>query len=117
LQLLGSGVGFFVASYTGVLLTATNQPLWSASNWIGPLFLASAASTGISAVILLAQRSQEVSPEARHRLENADQWALVLELFLFLVFLASLGPILPLVLRTSAGWVLVAGTLLPGLLV
>jgi len=37
-HILGSGLGFFVASYTGVLLNATNQPLWSVSEWIAPLF-------------------------------------------------------------------------------
>src|SRR5262245_13039700 len=29
LQVIGCGVGFFVAAYTGALLTATNQPIWS----------------------------------------------------------------------------------------
>ncbi len=48
--LVGSGLGFFVASYTGVLLTATNQPLWSQSNWVGPLFLASAAARYITGI-------------------------------------------------------------------
>ena len=45
LQVLGGAGGFFVASYTGALLSATNQPLWSDTVWLAPLFLASAAST------------------------------------------------------------------------
>src|SRR5262249_27597891 len=44
----GCIVGFFAAAYTGVLLTATNQPIWSDSVLIGALFLTSAASTGIA---------------------------------------------------------------------
>ena len=55
LRLLGCGVGFFVAAYTGALLTATNQPLWSDSVWIASLFLTSAASTGIAALVLLTR--------------------------------------------------------------
>jgi protein NrfD len=115
-HLVGSGVGFFVASYTGILLTATNQPLWDLSDWLGPLFLASAGSTGIAAVLLLAGRAGAV-PEASHeRLERAALWALGLELFVFVLFLASLGSLLPLALQTPAGWVLVGGTLVVGLL-
>jgi protein NrfD len=113
-RLLGSGIGFFVASYTGVLLTATNQPLWSLSEWIAPLFLTSASSTAIAAMLLLGGGASEA---ARRRLEKADLWALGLELFLFLIFLASLGGLLPIVLATWDGRVLVAGTLIGGLLI
>src|SRR5262249_58098023 len=104
-------VGFFVASYTGVLLAATNQPTWSVSDWIGPLFLTSAASTGIAAVLLLGRWGGVVSGESEVRLERADLWGLGLELVLVLVFLASLGSALPLALQTPAGVILVAGAL------
>jgi protein NrfD len=113
-RLVGSGLGFFVASYTGVLLNATNQPLWSVSEWIAPLFLASAASTAISLLLLLGRG---MGTETRERLEKADLWALGLELFLFLIFLASLGSLLPLLLATWQGWVFVFGTLVAGLLI
>jgi formate-dependent nitrite reductase membrane component NrfD len=116
-QVIGCCVGFFVASYTGVLLTASNQPVWSVSTWIGPLFLASAASTSIAAVMLLGRWFGDISAATEERLEKADLWALGLELFLFLIFLASLGPALPFALRTPAGLVLVVGTLVLGLLV
>lgn len=112
-KVLGSVVGFFVAAYTGVLLTATNQPLWSGSDWIGPLFLTSAASTGIALLLLLGGRISET----RERLERADLWALGLELFIFLVFLASLRGVLPLALATLDGLLLVAGTFVVGLLI
>jgi formate-dependent nitrite reductase membrane component NrfD len=113
-RLIGSGIGFFIASYTGVLLSASNQPLWSLSNWIAPLFLTSATSTALAALLLLDRR---VTPATRAKLERADLWALGLELGLFLVFLASLGSVLTLVLTTWQGWVLVAGTLIVGLLI
>jgi formate-dependent nitrite reductase membrane component NrfD len=112
-KVVGSLVGFFIASYTGALLTASNQPLWSDSDWIAPLFLASAASTGISLLLLLGRG---ISEGTRERLERADLWALGLELFIFLIFLASLGSVLPLALATRDGLLLVFGTLVLGLL-
>jgi formate-dependent nitrite reductase membrane component NrfD len=114
-QVAGSAMGFFVASYTGVLLAATNQPTWSVSNWIGALFLTSAASTSIAAVLLLGGHS--LAAATRERLERADLWALGLELFIFLIFLASLGSGLALALQTPAGIILVTGTLVLGLLI
>ncbi|MBI3409020.1 MAG: polysulfide reductase NrfD [Planctomycetes bacterium] len=113
-KLLGSVVGFFIAAYTGALLTATNQPLWSVSDWISPLFLTSAASTGIALLLLLGRR---IPHESRARLERADLWVLGLELFVFLIFLASLGGVLPLALQTLEGMLLVGVTLVIGLLV
>ena len=112
-HIIGSCLAFFVASYTGVLVSATNQPIWSATEWIAPLFLTSAASTAISVFLLLGR---SIAPEARARLEKADLWALGLELFLFLSFLASLGSLLPLALRTWQGSVLIYGVLVVGLL-
>jgi formate-dependent nitrite reductase membrane component NrfD len=50
---LRAGVGFFVAAYTGVLLAASNQPLWSDTRLLGALFLASAATTGTALMLLL----------------------------------------------------------------
>ena len=112
-HLIGSGLGFFIAAYAGVLLSATNQPLWTNTDWIAPLFLTSAASTSISLLLLLGRG---ISADTRERLEKADLWALGLELFIFLIFLASLGNLLPFVLGTVEGIILVVGTLLVGLL-
>jgi protein NrfD len=115
LQIVGCIVGFFIAAYTGVLLEATNQPLWSDSPWISSLFLASAASTGIATMIVLVHNRAGVSDEAVARLEFADVWALVLELIFFGVFLASLGPLLRPVLFTVHGKILVIGTAVLGI--
>ena len=115
-RLAGSGVGFFVASYTGVLLTATNQPLWSQTDWLGPLFLASATSTSL-AVLLLASRGASTAAETRERLERAELWVLCVEATLFVLFVSSLGPWLTSLLQTPMGWVLVLGPPVFGLLV
>jgi formate-dependent nitrite reductase membrane component NrfD len=46
----------FLGSYTGVLLSASNQPIWSNTTWTGALFLASAISTGVAAIVLVDRR-------------------------------------------------------------
>jgi formate-dependent nitrite reductase membrane component NrfD len=115
IALVGCCTGFFVASYTGALLTATNQPVWSESPLIAPLFLASAASTGIATMLLFARRLN-VNAESLERLEKADLWALGLELLFFVLFLAWASPLLVPIMKSPQGLVLVVGTLLLGVL-
>jgi formate-dependent nitrite reductase membrane component NrfD len=114
-HLVGCVVGFFVAAYTGALLTATNQPVWSDSVWVAPLFLASAASNGIAIMLLLGGRRLTVSHASLTRLGRADAWALVLELLVFLIFLQSLGALLGSVWGTINGKIMIVGVLLFGL--
>ena len=103
LQVVGCGAGFFVAAYTGALLTATNQPMWSDTAWLAPLFLASAASTSLAAMALIARWKNVGTPEARARLEGAEPLALGLELVVLGAFVASLGDNLGPVLQTVRG--------------
>lgn len=110
LQGLGCVAGLFLASYTGTLLSATNQPGWSDTTWLAPLFLASAASTGLAALLLLSA-AWPVPHEERRRLERADLLIALLELAVFLGFLASLGTWLRPVWRTPHGKMLIVGTL------
>lgn len=117
IRLVGCAVGLFVAAYTGALLTATNQPLWSDSVWIASLFLTSSASTGIATLLLLGRRGESVSAETLGRLERADLWALSLELVVFVVFLGSLGSLLEPVLQSLNGKILLIGALGIGLIV
>jgi formate-dependent nitrite reductase membrane component NrfD len=116
LQVLGCAAGFFVASYTGALLSATNQPLWSGTVWLAPLFLASAASTGLATVGLIAWWKNLGTAEARHRLEGAERLALGLELVVLGAFVASLGADLSPVLQTVHGQVLIFGSLVVAVL-
>lgn len=113
-QLAAAGVGFFIASYTGALLTATNQPFWSDSNLIGALFLASAASTGIATMILLRRRS--TARDSLERLETADSLAIGLELVMLAAFLISLGTLALPLITSPFGLLLLIGTGLFGLL-
>src|SRR5262249_12261792 len=115
IAIIGCCTGFFVAAYTGALLTATNQPLWSETVGVAPSVLTSAASTGIATLLLLAHW-RKLGPEPLERLERADLWALGLELVFFVLFLASIGSLLVPVLKSPHGLALVVGTLLLGLL-
>jgi formate-dependent nitrite reductase membrane component NrfD len=117
LQVIGCGSGFFIASYTGALLSATNQPVWSDTTWLSPLFLASATSTSLAALTLLTWWKNVGTEEARERLRGAEPLALGLELVILGAFLASLGGNLGAVLLTVRGNILVFGTLALGILV
>lgn len=112
LQVIGCAAGFFIASYTGALLSATNQPMWSDTVWLAPLFLASAASTSLATLSLIARVQKIGTPAARERLEGAEPLALGLELVVLGAFAASLGDNLFPVLMTWRGRVLIFGTLL-----
>lgn len=116
-QLAGTAVGFFIASYTGALLSATNLPFWSDSPWIAPLFLASAASTGMAALLLLLLLTRSPAPrDSIASLERTDRWAMLLELVLLIAFLLSLGGLAPALLASPYGLLLIGGTLVLGVL-
>jgi formate-dependent nitrite reductase membrane component NrfD len=117
LQILGCAAGFFIASYTGALLSATNQPMWSDTVWLSPLFLASAASTSLATLGLIAWWKNIGSAAARARLEGAEPLALGLELIVLGAFVASLGDNLVAVLQTVRGNILIFGSLVVAVLV
>ena len=89
---LGGLMGFFVAGYTGVLLTVTNRPIWADSPWLGALFLASGASTAAAALILLAP-GRGATAGSIAWLESFDMRALVVELLILILFVGWLWPI------------------------
>ena len=115
LQLVGSLVGFFVAAYTGTLLSATNQPIWSETPWVAPLFLTSAASTGAATMLLLARVTGVGWPDAAERLERVDVLALLLEFVVFAGLVWSLTAWLKPIWDTPLGKVLLAGVPLLGI--
>jgi formate-dependent nitrite reductase membrane component NrfD len=67
----------YVGGYTGVLLSATNVPLWAGNRFLmGPLFLSSAMSCGLAATSLAAP----LSSSAKQRFKRAEQHVLMTEL-------------------------------------
>ncbi len=89
---IGGLMGFFVAGYTGVLLSVTNRPIWADSPWLGALFLASGASTGAAALVLLAPGRGAAESSLRW-LASFDARALVVELLILIAFVVSLGAV------------------------
>ncbi len=90
-SLVGTIAGFFLAAYTGVLLSNTALPFWSETRLMGALFLASGASTGMAAISLLLFLSGEPAGEGFTKVKRADRFAMILELILLALFLVLLG--------------------------
>jgi protein NrfD len=115
ITVLGGILGFFVAGYTGVLLSVTNRPIWADTNWLGVLFLCSAASTAAAVLILLGSW-REGRSELVHRLSRFDSGALVLELLALIALVVSLGTVAR-VWLSAWGALLAVGVVFLGLLV
>jgi len=88
---VGSLFGFFLASYTGVLLGSTARPVWTDARFMGALFLASGASTGIAAIGLISYLRRAELGESWKKIKTADTIAMVFEVVLLVLFLATVG--------------------------
>src|SRR5216117_4404266 len=111
---VGALLGFFLAGYTGVLLSVTNRPIWADSPWLGALFLASGASTAAAWLSLLGPR-RGATANSIAWLESFDVRTLVVELLLVIVFVVSLGTVAK--ARLSVwGFLLVVGVVGAGIL-
>jgi formate-dependent nitrite reductase membrane component NrfD len=90
LEVAGSALGLALAGYTGVLLAATNVPLWAKSKLLGGLFMASALASGSATVTLQAARRG--APDASlHRLARVESAASLGELAMLTGYLAQSG--------------------------
>jgi formate-dependent nitrite reductase membrane component NrfD len=103
----------FIAGYTGVLLSVTNQPVWADSQLLGALFLASAASTAI-AVLLLIVAQRNAGHGLLARLEKADNWVMGIELAIIIAFLATLGSLSGRFILSAWGALLILGVAVLG---
>jgi formate-dependent nitrite reductase membrane component NrfD len=90
ISVIGAISGLSLAGYTGVLLNASNEPVWGNSPWISALFVFSGISTGIAVLLLLAGR---FSPTTVEKLSEADNYMMIFELITLVVFLVSLGAV------------------------
>jgi len=89
-ELAGSLLGLTLAGYSGVLLGATNVPLWAKSKLLGGVFMASALSSGSAAVTLQAARRG--APEATlHRLATVESAASLGEMVILTGYLVQSG--------------------------
>lgn len=90
-NVIGALVGIFIASYTGVLLSVSNQPVWSDTWALGGLFLASGLS-GAAALIALLMRYRPAAAFSLGRLHQASGYFSALELVLFIAFVVTIWP-------------------------
>ena len=89
-NVVGAIVGIYVASYTGVLLSVSNQPVWSDTWALGGLFLASGLS-GSAALMALLIRNRPEASFSLGRLHQADGYFSALELVLLILFFVTIG--------------------------
>ena len=81
-----------MAGYTGVLLSVSNQPIWSDTWTLGGLFLASGLSVAAATLAMLARRRADAAT-TEAKLSRADRYFILLELVLLVAFFVSLGAI------------------------
>ena len=108
--------GLALAGYTGILLAATNRPVWSDSSWLGIVFLFSAVSTSMAAVLLFSHWRRVKASSTREWLARFDNMTLVLELLAIACFLASLGNAAQ-ALYNAWGVLLIVGVVVAGIIV
>lgn len=77
--------GFLVA-YTGVLLSATNQPLWAGALFLPALFVASAVATGTATLLLLLTLMGRQIP---HEFGQAGAILAIVEVVMLVAFLVT----------------------------
>ena len=88
---VGGLFGLFVASYTGVLLAVSNQPVWSDTWLLGGLFLASALSGSVALLGWLASSRRDARASAPVFV-RAERFYPALEVALLVVFVVTLIP-------------------------
>ena len=91
ISFVGIFFGFFLASYTGVLLSNSALPFWRDARLMGALFLASGASTGIAAITLVLFVSGGSAGDGWGKLKHADRYSMLVELLLLAALIAALG--------------------------
>jgi formate-dependent nitrite reductase membrane component NrfD len=115
---VGAVLGLFVAGYTGVLLSVSNQPVWSDSWALGGLFLASGLA-GSAALLALLVRLRRDAGASMGMFELSERLWSLLELALLVVFVLTL--VTPGALDDAFGfpwillWLVALAGLLPGL--
>jgi formate-dependent nitrite reductase membrane component NrfD len=88
----GAVLGLFVAGYTGVLLSVSNQPVWSDTWALGGLFLASGLC-GSAALLSWLTRYRSDASASTGALLRCERLFALLELALIVVFVLTLiGP-------------------------
>ncbi len=118
IEAMGAFFGLFVASYTGVLLSSTAVPVWGrAKHILGPLFLTSGVSTGLSALsLILSIGRYKGQQDTLERLDSAEIIAQATELGLIGALIPILGPLGRHLFKGKMGQLFTIGTIGGGLI-
>lgn len=109
--------GFFVGAYTGVLLAATSVPMWARNAVLmGPMFLASALSTGTSAISFILHLGGWGERRTLQALRRVERVALLAEAALLAASLIRMGKLGKPLRSKELGPVFFGGTVLGGVL-
>src|SRR6516165_1421380 len=111
---LGTMLGLFITGYTGVLLSVSNQPVWSDTWTLGGLFLASGLS-GSAALLLFLLRYRASTDASAGPLIVSERLYAVLELALIVIFALTLIPAGTVGLAFGFPWLLLWLVALAGL--
>jgi formate-dependent nitrite reductase membrane component NrfD len=92
LSVVALPVGLYVGLYSGILLSATSVPMW-ARNFLlmGPTFLSSGLSTGLSAISFILHIGDWGEKKTLEALRRTERVALVIEGVLLAASLARMG--------------------------
>ncbi|HJV46189.1 MAG TPA: NrfD/PsrC family molybdoenzyme membrane anchor subunit [Bacillota bacterium] len=107
----------YIGSYTGILLTATQWPIWTHTSVIPLLFVISGVSTGLAVIVLAMTRQKREAEGYIHRLEKTDTYLMVAEIIVIGLFIFNLGPLAKVMITGSNGLLLFGGVLFAGLIV
>ena len=113
--IVGILFGLFIAGYTGVLLSVSNQPVWSDTWALGGLFLASGMS-GSAALLLFLLRYRPSADASAGPLAVSERLYGILELALIGIFVLTLIPAGTLDLAFGFPWLLLWIVALVGLI-
>jgi formate-dependent nitrite reductase membrane component NrfD len=111
----GALLGLFIAGYTGVLLSVSNQPVWSDSWALGGLFLASGLS-GSAALLGWLTRFRSDARASESVFVRGERFFPLLELALIVTFVVTLIPAGTLGRAFDFPWFLLWAVALVGLL-
>lgn len=87
---VGLAPAFLVSIYTGVLLAATSGALWGSTPFLPILFVASAGSAGVAAIVLALALHKKPNIEALDKLIHADIVYIYLESLTVVFLLVTL---------------------------
>lgn len=84
--LVGSALSVFLSAYTGVLLSETTITLWSATPFLGSLFLTSGVSCGVCFLMIMNREDENFLKKGK----ILDNMCLMLEITIILFFVLAL---------------------------